>query len=195
VLIAVFLMNIILIGYRGAGKTTVGRDLSLLLGRKFVDTDEFIEERVGSPIREIVKSRGWDSFRSMEKKVIEEVCREDLLVIAPGGGAVIDGQNVAALKKNGLVIWLNAAPKILGRRISRDPQTLVSRPTLTGKGTLQEFEEILAGRNPLYKKAADAEIDTSTLRVEEVSAKILLILRKKERGSLWAEIPSEPFSK
>ncbi len=177
-------MNIVLIGYRGAGKSTVGRKLAIHLGKKFVDTDELIEKKMGVPISDIVKSKGWGCFRAMEKKIIEEASREDDWVIAPGGGAVLDDENVAALKKNGLVIWLNADREILYRRIGQDPQTPASRPTLTGKGTLEEFEEVLASREPLYRKAADVEIDTSTLKVDQVSAKVLWALREKKRGSL-----------
>ena len=92
-------MNLVLIGYRGSGKSTVGRRLAASLKMTFVDTDDLIEEREGISITDIVKSHGWGHFRKLENHVIEEISKKDLLVIAPGGGAVLDTDNVKALKK------------------------------------------------------------------------------------------------
>ena len=101
-------MNIVLIGYRGAGKTTVGHRLVARLKMKFVDTDDLIEERQGAPISQIVKSQGWDHFRKLEKAIIEEISKEDHLIIASGGGAVLDTDNVMTFRRNGFIIWLRA---------------------------------------------------------------------------------------
>jgi shikimate kinase len=174
-------MNIVLIGYRGAGKSTVGRRLATRLGREFVDADDLLEKRQGALIRDIVKSLGWEHFRAMEKRIIEEISSGDNLVIAPGGGAVLDDENVRSLKKNGLVIWLKADRQVLYRRMGEDPRTISSRPTLTGKGTLEEFEEVMAFREPFYQKAADIQLDTVDLEVEEVVERILSILLERMR--------------
>ena len=175
-------MNIVLIGYRGAGKSTVGRMLAARTGKEFVDADELVEKQCGTSISDIVQSEGWQHFRDLEKGVIEEICRGNQLIIAPGGGAVLDPANVRALKKDGLVIWLKADGEVLGRRMNQDPRTPASRPTLTGKGALEEFQEVLAARNPYYAAAADVQVDTSELSLEEVTEKVWSIVQKR-RGA------------
>lgn len=173
-------MNIILIGYRGSGKSTVGRSLAYRMRRRFVDTDDLIESKEGQ-ISDIVTSRGWDYFRAIEKKVIEEISKEDNLVIALGGGAVLDTDNVKALRKNGFIIWLKADQQTLLKRMDEDPQTDFRRPTLTGKGTLEELEETISNREPLYEKASEIQIDTSLLEVEAVVERVLAIFNEKLR--------------
>ena len=170
-------MNIVLIGYRGAGKSAVGKRLAERLRREFVDIDDLIEERQGAPISELVKSQGWEGFRDMEKRVIQEISREDDLVIAPGGGAVIDAENVSSLKRNGLIIWLKANAQVLRQRLEQDPRTPSSRPTLTGKGVLEEFEEVMGKRIPYYAKAAEVEFDTSALDLDAVVERIYSIIQ------------------
>jgi shikimate kinase len=173
-------MNIVLIGTRGAGKSTVGRLLATRAGKKFVDADELVEKQCGASISDIVRSKGWQYFRDLERGVIEEICRGDQLIIAPGGGAVLDPANVGALKKDGLVIWLKADGEVLGRRMNQDPRTPASRPTLTGKGALEEFQEVLAARNPYYARAADVQVDTSALSLEEVVEKVWSIVQERK---------------
>ena len=175
-------MNIVLIGYRGAGKSTVGRMLAARAGKTFVDADERVEKQCGSSISDIVRSKGWQYFRDLEKGVIDEICRGNELIIAPGGGAVLDPANVRALKKNGLVIWLKADGEVLGRRINQDPRTRASRPSLTGKGALEDLQEVLFMRNPYYAAAADVQVDTSELSLEEVAEKVWSIVQKR-RGA------------
>lgn len=175
-------MNIILIGYRGSGKSTVGSRLASRTGRRFVDTDDLIESKEGQ-IREMVESRGWDYFRTIEKKMIEEISKEDNLVIALGGGAVLDPDNVVNLSKNGLILWLKTDREVLQKRINQDPRTFASRPTLTGKGTIEELEEIMVFRDPYYEKAAKIQVDTSSMNVEAIVENILAVL-KKEAGRI-----------
>jgi shikimate kinase len=172
-------MNVVLIGYRGSGKSTIGRRLATRLQMKFVDTDNLIEEHHGVLIRDIVESYGWDYFRAMEKQIIKEVSNQDHLVIAPGGGAVLEAENVTALKRNGLMIWLKADKEAIRKRIEQDPRAFVRRPSLTGKGVLEELEEVIAYREPFYKRAAGVEIDTSNLDVEAVVEAVLLILQER----------------
>ncbi len=168
-------MNIVLIGYRGSGKSRVGRKLASRMGSKFVDTDDLIESKEGR-IGDIVKSRGWDYFRAIEKRMIEEISREDNLVIALGGGAVLDADNVVNLERNGLIVWLKADPEVLRKRIGEDDRTSVSRPTLTGKGTMEELEEVMAYRNRFYEKAGKIQLETSSLDAEAVVERLLAIL-------------------
>jgi shikimate kinase len=175
-------MNIVLIGYRGAGKSAVGRMLAARTGGKFVDADDLVEKQCGASIRDIVQSKGWQHFRDLERGIIEEICREDQLIIAPGGGAVLDPANVRSWKKNGLVIWLQADGEVLEKRMNQDPRTPAGRPTLTGKGAMEEFQEVLAARIPYYAQAADVQVDTSALSLEDVVARVWSIVQERKRA-------------
>ena len=175
-------MNLILIGYRGSGKSAVGRRLADRLKMKFVDTDDLIEERQGIAITDIVKSRGWGHFRKLENNVIEEISKKDHLIIAPGGGAVLDADNVKALRRNGTMIWLKADRQILLKRINQDQGTDTRRPALTGKGTAEEIKEVMSLREPIYERASEIQIDTSTLDVEAVVERILAIVNEKAKN-------------
>ena len=174
-------MNIVLIGYRGAGKSTVGKKLAARLQMRFVDTDDLIEERNGTSINDIVKSQGWDHFRRLEKSIIEEISKGDHLIIAPGGGAVLDADNVMALRRNGFIIWLKADQQALLKRMDQDPETYTRRPTLTGKGTLEELEEMISLREPFYERASEIQLDTSMLDVDAVVENILALINDKVR--------------
>jgi shikimate kinase len=174
-------MNIVLIGYRGSGKSTVGRKLAARLKLRFVDIDDLIEDRQGTPIRDIVKCHGWGHFRKLERNTIEEISKEDDLIIAPGGGAVLDSDNVKALRKNGVIIWLKADKQTLLKRLSQDPVTNTRRPTLTGKGTSEELKEVMSLREPIYERVSEIQIDTSILDVETVVEHVLTVLKDKMR--------------
>jgi len=176
-------MNLVLIGYRGSGKSAVGRRLAACLKLTFVDTDDLIEERYGAPISAIVKSHGWGHFRKLENNVIEEISKKDHLIIAPGGGAVLDTANVKALRRNGTIIWLKADRQTLLKRMNEDPGTDTRRPTLTGKGTSEELKEVMSLRDPIYEGASEIQVDTSTIDVEMVVENILAVL-KDEMGRI-----------
>ncbi len=175
-------MNIVLIGYRGAGKSTVGRRVAGHLGRKFLDTDDLVERREGRSIRAIVQSSGWGRFRAMEKEIIREAASGDDLVIAPGGGAIVDPENLARLKSNGWVLWLKADSEVLLSRIGRSRMSPDLRPSLTGRGTLEEVREVLAARDPLYQNAADAQVDTTRLSLDEVVERIVSFVKPRREG-------------
>jgi len=174
-------MNIVLIGYRGSGKSTVGRRLAARLKLRFVDTDDLIEERQGVPISDIVKCHGWGHFRKLERNTIEEISKEDHLIIAPGGGAVLDTDSVDALRKNGLIIWLKADKPTLLKRLNQDPGTNTRRPTLTGQGTSEELKEVVSLREPIYERVSEIQIDTSRIDVETVVESVLTVLKDKMR--------------
>jgi len=156
----------------------VGSKLAARLQMKFVDTDDLIESKEGH-ISDIVKSQGWDHFRRLEKSVIEEISKGNNLIIAPGGGAVLDADNVKALKRNGFIIWLKADQRTLLKRIQKDQGSSTRRPTLTGKGTLEEIEETISEREPFYEKASEIQVDTSIIDVEAVVEDILNVLKGK----------------
>lgn len=174
-------MNLVLIGYRAAGKTTVGRRLSAYLRRVFVDSDEMIEKHQGTTIEDIVRCHGWDYFRAIEREVISEVSNHDHLIISAGGGVVIDPENVKVLKRNGLIIWLKADVEVLLERMARDIRSAIERPSLTGRGTLKESKEVLIQREPLYERASEVQVDTSLLDVDAVVERILAIFDDKVR--------------
>jgi len=174
-------MNIVLIGYRGSGKSTVGRRLAARLRMRFVDVDDLIEERQGVPISDIVKSHGWGHFRKLERSTIEEISKEDQLIIAPGGGAVLDTDNVKALRNKGFILWLKADKQTLLKRLNQDPGTNRRRPTLTGKGTSEELKEVMSLREPIYEQVSEIQIDTSMIDVETVVENVLTVLKDKMR--------------
>ena len=102
-----------------------------------MDTDDLLEGRLGIAISDFVKSYGWGQFRALEKQIIEEISDQDHLVIASGGGAVLEAKNVMVLKRNGLVIWLKADRGATRKRMEEDTRNFFRRPTLTGKGVLE----------------------------------------------------------
>ena len=161
-------MNIVLIGYRGTGKTSVGMALSKRLAKAFCDTDDYIEKKAGIPISDMVAKDGWTFFRAREKEIIREVsCFKDC-VIAAGGGAVLDAENVENLKKNGVVILLEATTQTIFERMRYDKKTDQQRPSLTGKDPYEEIEEVLEFRRPIYQKAMDFSVDTTSKSIDQV---------------------------
>jgi len=163
-------MNLVLIGYRGTGKSTVGKVLAARLGRVLVSTDDEAVKRAGQPIPTIVAQHGWDHFRDIETVVCQELAAQDGLVIDTGGGAILRPQNVDALKKTGRLFWLTASVETITRRIGGDTQ----RPSLTGtKSFLEEIQEVLRERTPKYQAAADHLIATDGRSVVQIADEIL----------------------
>jgi len=161
-------MNIYLIGYRCTGKTTVGKILAQTLRWPVLDSDIELVHEQGIPISEFVESKGWEAFRSIEKNVIQKLSVLDRHVIATGGGAVLDHENVMAMKKSGKLVWLRAKSETIHRRMTLDSKTEESRPALTDKGVFQEIKETLNIRNSIYRKAMDIAIDTDQLKPEDI---------------------------
>ena len=158
-------MNIVLVGYRGTGKSTVGRRLAARLGREFVSTDAEIVKRAKRPIPEIVAQEGWEYFRNLESEICRELASRDRLVIDTGGGAILRAQNVEALKKNGAVFWLTASVETIVKRIGGGNQ----RPSLTGtKSFVDEIQEVLQERTPKYQAAADHIIATDDRSINQL---------------------------
>lgn len=169
--------SIVLIGYRGAGKTVVGRALADRLGRPLVETDQLIDARAGRSIAEIFAQAGERHFRDLERAVVAELRAEPSAVISAGGGVVLGAQNVAHLRSIGTVVWLTAAPEVLWRRIAGDAATRLGRPDLTPLGGLAEVERLLAARTPLYRAAADHEIDTTAMAPADIAERIIELVR------------------
>jgi shikimate kinase len=163
-------MNIVLIGYRGTGKSTVGRLVGRRLGREVVSTDEEIVKRARRTIPEIVAQQGWDYFRDLESDICRELGSRDQLIIDTGGGAILRAQNVEALKKNGTLFWLTASVETITKRIGGDNQ----RPSLTGtKSFVDEIQDVLRERTPKYQAVADHTIVTDGLTTHELAETLL----------------------
>jgi len=172
-------MNIILIGYRGTGKSVVGKILAERLGMECVSMDEKIVEKAGMPISDIVANYGWAGFRDMESEVAKKLADCKNLIIDTGGGVIERSENIENLKKSGLVVWLKASVDVIVSRIKGD----FRRPSLTGtKSFTEEVAEVLERRKPKYAAFAGHEIDTDFLTPEQVADKIIQI--KKNADSL-----------
>jgi|SRR3989339_424216 len=175
-------MNIVLIGFRGTGKTTIGNELAKKLKRDFISTDAEVEKREGKTINEIVDSGGWGRFRELEREATDAISKMDNCIIDTGGGTILYEENLNKLKKKGVFVLLEAEKGVIIKRIKRKGDE--KRPSLTGKGVAEEAEELLAQRNAKYKNAADFAIDTSEIeKAEEKKAvveKIILFLEKRK---------------
>jgi len=166
-------MNIFLIGYRCTGKTTVGRSLAKRLERLFFDTDLELVKEQGVNISDIVSNRGWAAFREIEKRLIQCTCEGDNQVVATGGGAVLDEENVKRMKESGVLVWLRADIKTIEKRIIEDNTTQDFRPALTSKGSVEEIRETLLARNPFYERAMDFFVDTDFMDIDAVCDTIM----------------------
>ncbi len=171
-------MNLILIGARCTGKTSAGRRLAERLGLPFFDTDEAIVRESGNSVEKIVAGEGWPAFRERERVIVQELSGMDRSVIALGGGAVLDPGNVEALKRNGLFVRLVADAETIRRRMEKDESDGTGRPSLSGQPAASEVQQILAEREPLYRRIADLAVDTSNRTAEEVAAEILEAMEK-----------------
>ena len=162
-------MSIVLIGYRGCGKTSIGRKLADRLWQPFVDTDDLVVKKAGKSIKDIFEHDGEERFRQLETEVIKEVAKLDEHVIALGGGGATRNENVKILRDAGhKMIYLRCEPAELFRRIQLDPNTGTSRPPLTAKGGgIEEIAAVMAQREPAYRAAAQAELDVTHLSVDE----------------------------
>jgi len=165
-------MKIVLTGFMGTGKTSVGKELSKRLGYSFIDTDVLIEEREGMPISLIFKKKGEDYFRQVERAVIEEVSRKKDVVIATGGGAIKNRENMENLRREGIIIWLKADPEVILKRVMLEEG---KRPLLDVKEPLNEIKRLLAEREKLYMQS-DTFVDTNFITPEEAAQEIIKML-------------------
>ncbi len=163
-------MGVVLLGYRGSGKTSVGVKLADKLWAEFVDTDAEIVRRARLTIREIFEQQGEPAFRDLESAVLLDVLSRETDVIALGGGMVLREQNRAALRASAHSrVYLKCDIKELHTRIHGDPQTADTRPALTHLGGgIEEIQTLMDIREPLYRECSTAELDVTNLSVDEV---------------------------
>jgi len=160
--------NVYLIGPMGSGKTAVGRRLALLLGKQFYDSDVEIEKRTGVDVRFIFEKEGEARFREREREVIADLTTLDNVVVATGGGAVLDPTNRERLAATGTVVYLETSIDALVQR-TRSAKT---RPLLLNDDPRAVFERLLVTRRPLYEEIADIRIDTTGRQVRAVATDI-----------------------
>ena len=168
-------MNLVLIGYRGTGKSTIGALLSEQLGMPYISTDEEIVRRAGMSIPEIVEKNGWPFFRDLESSVLKDLSGAGSTIIDTGGGIIEREENVACLQHNSSVFWLTAQVDTIVERIQSGTQ----RPALTaGKTFTEEVAEVLERRNPLYQRAAHHRIATDNIPPRQVAESMIEIWQK-----------------
>ncbi len=163
-------MNIVLVGYRGTGKSAVGAIVAERLEMQCIAMDEKIVEKVGMSIPEFVEKHDWPAFRNVESEVARELSGVDNIVVDSGGGVIERPENIDLLRTNGIIIWLKASVDAIVSRIEGGTE----RPSLTGvKSFTDEVEEILDRRIPKYAAAAQYEVDTDDLTPEQVADRVV----------------------
>jgi len=173
--------NVALIGFMGTGKTAVGQLLAKKLGRKFFELDSLIEQKAGKSIPDIFQQDGETAFRELEIEVTKEVSKDKNLVIACGGGIVLNKINIDRLRQQSRVVYLTASPGVILKRVANEegqrPLLEVDNPTLA-------IREMLSFRKPFYERAADIKINTSKLDIDSVAEQIIEKLKEDESFDL-----------
>ena len=165
--------HLVLVGSMGVGKSSVGAACATVLGRAVVDTDEVVEATAGASVASIFATEGEAAFRERERGAIADACASpDPLVIACGGGAVVDAENRRALRRSGFVVWLRAPLDVLVERLG----DAATRPLLTDdpRGALARLEAL---RDDAYREAAHAEVDAGRRPVDDVAADVIAAYR------------------
>ena len=171
--------NIVLIGLMGSGKSAVGRTVAKKLGRRFIDTDRYIERKSGKTIQELFEQNGEEAFRLLEKETIKKISQYIGIVIATGGGAIKDEENFNFLKKSGWIIALYASPATLYQRIEGKR----IRPLLSGQeDPVKTLEEIYNKRKNAYAQA-DFHINTENKQINEIADEIIDLLNANKKLS------------
>lgn len=165
--------NLVLCGFMGSGKTTVGKLLAKKLGRTFVDMDAYIENAAGMTVSRIFETQGEPSFRQMESKAAKELSEAEGLVVATGGGALLNPKNQAAFSENGVIILLEVTPETVLRRLKND----LSRPLLARPDKERVIRELMEQRIPVYRASARIIVDGNG-SAEQVLAEIAEKLEK-----------------
>ena len=171
--------QIFLIGMRGSGKSSVGRELAHLLGYSFVDTDVAFAERQKESIEAFVGRAGWDSFREVERATLLEVA-EPCMVVGTGGGIIINSDNVLFMRESGVVVYLDVPVLVLAQRLTHD-RAKESRPSLTGQDIIDEIGTIYDQRRELYENAAHIQVDgtrRTSLVAQEIKESVKIFRQK-----------------
>ncbi|MCL4113137.1 UNVERIFIED_CONTAM: hypothetical protein GTU68_061601 [Idotea baltica] len=162
-----------LIGYRGSGKSTVAPILARQLDCKWIDADVEIERRADRTIQQIFESGGESEFRTLERVLMQELLSGPPLIIAAGGGAILNQATRTDMQDAGPVVWLTASDDELAKRISTDPTTGERRPSLTGQNVEDEVAAVMKIRKPIYSQTATLQIATEGQTAEQIADRIL----------------------
>ncbi len=165
--------NIFFVGLMGAGKTTVGKLLAKKLKKTFYDTDQEIEKKLGVKVSVIFELEGEEGFRKREAQMIDELTAKKDIILATGGGAVLSEENRRLLKERGKVIYLNAKPENLAKRMAHDKD----RPLLQQGNVVDTLNRLYKERHPLYLNAASFVVDTGQQKTQTVLNKIEALLK------------------
>jgi shikimate kinase len=168
-------MKIILIGYRGTGKTLVGHAVARRLDMTCISMDEVIVASAEMSIPELVAEYGWSKFRDMESVLAKELASQDNIIIDTGGGIIERPENMQTLGKDACVVWLKASVEVIVARIEKDSQR---PPLVEGKTFTEEVSEVLTRRYDKYQAAAHYEIDTDDLTIDDISDRIVAYYKK-----------------
>ncbi len=152
----------------GTGKSVVGKRLAKQLNMEFVSTDDIVEKKENRTIAKIFEESGEPYFRKIEKEAVKEISGLDNAVIAAGGGVVLDEENMSSLRKNGVIICLNAAPQVIYERTKKHKH----RPLLNVDNPVQKIKELLDSRSAFYARA-DYQIDTSDKSIMKVTEDVV----------------------
>ena len=164
--------NIFFVGLMGSGKTTIGKLLAKKLKKTFFDTDHEIEKKLGVKVSVIFELEGEEGFRKRETQMIDELSSKKDIILATGGGAVLSEENRALLKERGKVIYLNAKPQHLAKRITYDK----NRPLLQQGNMLDTLNQLYKDRHPLYLNVASFVVDTGQQKTQTIINKIESLL-------------------
>jgi shikimate kinase len=166
-------MILTLIGTRGTGKSTVAPLLAERLGWDWIDADVELERLAGKTIREIFATEGEPVFRTLERQNLVELLQRDRLVLAAGGGAILNPDTRRDFRAAGPVIWLQATPETVAARVAADPITAVRRPNLTAAGGIEEIRAVLQQREALYRETASVCVVTDNRTASDIADDIL----------------------
>jgi shikimate kinase len=167
-------VNVVLVGYRGTGKSAVATRVGRALELDVVGLDAELVKAAGKPIPDVVQERGWPGFRDLEERIVRTFAARDGQVLDCGGGVVERENNFGVLRAAGAVVWLTASVGTIVDRIQGDTQ----RPSLTGtKSFTEEVAEVLARRTPLYRRLAHHEVATDGRDLDEITAEIVHLVR------------------
>lgn len=167
---------ITLIGYRGSGKSSVAVPLAEKLGISWIDADDEIERVTAKSITEIFAEEGEDYFRQIEREVMQNLLTREKLIIAAGGGAILNTETRSEVQSAGPVIWLRASVDALTQRISQDDTSTSRRPALTPLKGDKEIQHLLSQREPVYEECATITIETDSKTVSEIVDEIMTVL-------------------
>lgn len=165
--------NIYLVGFMGSGKTTVGKEVAQKMNMQFIDLDGLIEEKQGQNIVDIFAQKGKDYFRKLEAEAVKDISMVSNMVVACGGGIVLNRDNINIMEDRGLLVCLDASPEIIYERT----KGYTHRPLLNVDNPKEKIEEMIKKRAPFYQQV-EKHIDTSDLSVSEVSKKVLNLYKE-----------------